>query len=81
MRAKERRKLKHTLKTNIDSADIWLKLGLDITNNAGLATEDFKTSDSSHIVVAELEKAKKDISENYNKFMSEIDNCIASLKQ
>lgn len=79
MTAKERRKVKHALKTKIDSADIWLKLAIDVAGEAGLTSEDLKSSKSKATIVEELEKAKIDISQNYSKFLSEIDSCIASL--
>ena len=80
MTAKERRKVKHTLKTKIDSADIWLKLAIDVANEAGVTSEELKSYSSTATIVSELEKVKKEISENYSKFMSEIDNLLASLK-
>lgn len=78
MTAKERRKVKHTLKTSIDMADIWLKLANEATTKLDIDSKDLNPS-SKQTVISSLEQAKKEISENCNKFLSEIDNTISSL--
>jgi len=80
MTAKERRNLKHTLKTNIDSADLYIKIA-DIGETAGVNSPKNKdiTADKRAFVVNELTTLKQQIADAYSKFMSEIDNAISNL--
>lgn len=101
MTAKERRKVKHALKTSVDKADIWLRLAIDLKSALGIdnLVSDINSSlglnnDNSNkdndlfelsavsrtAIVTELEEVKKEISENYTKYMTEIEDAISSIK-
>lgn len=77
MTAKERRKVKHALKTSVDMADIWLKIANDARGN--LDPKDI-SDNSKQTIISELKQAKKEISEYSNAFISEIDDTLSLLK-
>lgn len=79
MTAKDRRKVKHALKTSVDMADIWLKLANEVRTGFNIDSKDLNPS-SKQTVISELEQAKKEISEYSSKFITEIEASIASLR-
>ncbi len=81
MTAKERRKLKHTLKTNIDRADMYIKLAL-IGNGIGINTDEYRdeTKESRATIVKDLTMLRDAISKDSSSLLSEIDNLISNLK-
>lgn len=82
MTAKDRRKVKHSLKTNIDKADIWLKLAIDLGPAMGINDEEFKDQliNSKETIISELTTIKTQIVDNFSAYISEIDNAISNLK-
>ena len=74
MTTKERNQIKHSLKTNIDSADRWLKVA-EIGQMLG-ANQAEEASESRKVVIAELKSAKERISAGVNTFLAEIDSFI-----
>ena len=74
MTTKERKQIKHSLKTNIDNADLYIRLALRAEEQGNV-----KGCIYNQHVSYELEKAKKEISELTNKVLTEIDNAIQKL--
>ena len=81
MKAKERRNIKHTLKTNLDLVDTYIKLATT-DNLLNIEEEDLreKTKDQRRLIASQLIKLKDIISDDVVNFISEIDNIIEELK-
>lgn len=77
MTIKERKQIKHSLKTNIDSADNWIKMALAEIDprNTGNKNE----SISKENVVERLKMLKALICDDTNVFLAEIDDAIDKL--
>ena len=80
MNRKITKAVKHTLKTNIDKADMYIALAV-IGKVAG-ATEEEKAADTAEtreFIVSQLEKYKKEISEGTEQFLVAIDEAIKAM--
>ena len=80
MNRKVTKALKHTLKTNIDKADMYIALAV-IGKVAG-ATEEKNAADteeSREFIVSQLKRYKKKISEGTEQFLVAIDEAIKAI--
>ena len=81
MNGKERRQLKHSLKTIIDKSDTWIKLAR--AGDAIGATSDEEnrqsTEDTRHMIIEELVKKKAEIQTKTEEWIKEIDSAIAKM--
>lgn len=77
MTIKERKQIKHSLKTNIDNADNWIKMALAEVDQRNADS----TSDplSKELVVKRLKMIRNLILNDTNAFLAEIDNAIEKL--
>lgn len=81
MTAKQRRKVKHTLKTNIDQADVYISL-----SNSGAAlgaTEDEFVEDTKktrELITSRLIALRDRITDDFNLYIDELNNAIEQLK-
>ena len=77
MTTKERKQIKHSLKTNIDSADTWIKMALTGVDLG--ANEDTSESSAKEFVIHKLKTIRHLIANDANAFLTEIDNAIEKL--
>lgn len=80
MTSKERKQVKHTLKTNIDKADNWIQLAA-IGNSLGANSQEnaVETSKTRKTIVDELNRLKAEISGDTEKFIATIDEVIRAI--
>lgn len=78
MNQKERKQIKHSLKTAIDRADTWMKLALigDMLD----AKQSESSSPTCKAVVEELTKVRKEICDKTNLYLAEIDDAISKME-
>ena len=77
MTNKERKQLKHSLKTEIDRAETWILLAL--TGEALEANEHSQTAQTCEVIISHLEKIKASITEKTEKYIETIDEAINKL--
>ena len=81
MTAKQRRKVKHALKTNIDQADVYISL-----SNTGVAigaTDDEFADDTKRtreLIASSLISLRDSITKDFSLYIDEINNAINQLK-
>ena len=81
MNAKERRTAKHTLKTNFELIDTYIKLATtDNLLNVQDNTYKEKTKKERTFISSELTRLKNIITQDFENFISEIDSIIDDLK-
>ncbi len=77
MTSKERKEIKHSLKTEIDHADTWIKLA--IIGDKLDAKEYDVSVDTRKTIVDSLIKAREGISDKVAKYLAEIDEAISKM--
>lgn len=71
---KERKNLKHSLKTEIDRSETWVILAL--TGEALEANKDPKTSQTREVIISHLREIRANIQEKTEKYLEVIDEAI-----
>ena len=81
MTAKQRRKVKHTLKTNIDQADVYISLSNSGTA-IGATDEEFveDTKKTRERITDRLIHLRDSITKDFSLYIEEINNAIEQLK-
>ena len=81
MKGKERRQLKHSLKTIIDKSDTWIKLARAGDVIAATSDEETRqsTEDTRNMIIEELVKKKAEIQTKTEEWIKEIDSAIAKM--
>ena len=77
MTTKERKQIKHSLKTNIDSADTWIKMALAGADLGG--NEDTSDPLTKGFLVQKLKTLRHQIANDANAFLAEVDKAIEKL--
>ena len=77
MTHKQRKKLKHSLKTDIDWAEMWISLAL--TGYEDGVNEYPETSKTREVVVSNLNEARAKIQEKTEKYFELIDDAIKKI--
>ena len=74
MTSKERKQLKHSLKTDIDRSETWLLLAL--TGDVLDANKYSETSQTREVIISHLEEIRANIQEKTQKYLEVIDDAI-----
>ena len=77
MTNKQRKKLKHSLKTDIDWAEIWI--GLAFSGESLEVAKDPEASQTREVVITHLNEVKANIVEKTEKFIELIDDAIKKI--
>lgn len=81
MTRKERKELKHTLKTLIDKSDTWIKLANAGDSIGATSDEESRqsTENTRNMIIEELLKKKAEIQTKTEGWIKEIDSAIAKM--
>lgn len=74
MTNKERRQLKHSLKTEIDRAEVWIMLA--ISGKELQCDKEAETAQTREVIISHLKKMRTNIQKKTEKYLEVIDEAI-----